>query len=359
MPLAIAEAAADVAAARGRRSPIAARSTCARCSSSAATLAGSAARAAAHLVDDQPRRRARTTSRRARVAGCRRRGRRGCRARTSIADARRRRSAHRRGDELPAWSLPRDAVDGIEIDNPLPERVDRDWAFGGATGRGVKVCILDSGVEAGHPRVGEVASAVAITIDEDGEPSRARTIARATSAGTAPPAPASSARSRPRRRSIRCACSAPGFKGSGACSCRRPALGGRPGLRRDQHEPLDDEARSSATCCTRSPTPPTSSARCSSPRRTTCRSSRSRGGSRPSSRWGATRRTTRCSSTPTRIRPSSSSRAASTSSRLDRRRHDPRDRQQLRDAVHLGDRRADPRQASAADAVPAEDACST
>jgi subtilisin len=73
-------------------------------------------------------------------------------------------------EELPAWSLPRDAAERITIDNPLPQRVDPEWAFGGSTGKGVKVCILDSGVEPGHPRVGEIASAVAITIDENGQP---------------------------------------------------------------------------------------------------------------------------------------------------------------------------------------------
>ena len=55
---------------------------------------------------------------------------------------------------IPAWSLPPSAVGRIAIDNPLPERVDRDWAIGGATGKGVQVCILDSGVEPGHPLVG-------------------------------------------------------------------------------------------------------------------------------------------------------------------------------------------------------------
>jgi subtilisin len=68
----------------------------------------------------------------------------------------------------PAWSLTRDAYASIGLDNPLPDRIDRAWALGGSTGKGVKVCILDSGIEPGHPSVGAVAGAVAMSIDEDG-----------------------------------------------------------------------------------------------------------------------------------------------------------------------------------------------
>ena len=71
-------------------------------------------------------------------------------------------------DLRPAWSLTRDAYDSIVLANPLPDRVDRAWALGGATGKGVKVCILDSGIESGHPLVGKVAGAVVMSVDEDG-----------------------------------------------------------------------------------------------------------------------------------------------------------------------------------------------
>ena len=73
-------------------------------------------------------------------------------------------------DELPAWSLPRDAGGRIALPNPLPARVDREWALAGSTGAGVRVCILDSGVEVDHPLVGGLAGAVAVTVDDEGRP---------------------------------------------------------------------------------------------------------------------------------------------------------------------------------------------
>ena len=70
---------------------------------------------------------------------------------------------------LPAWSLPKDAVDRIALPDDWPERVTRDWAFGGSTGDGVRVCILDSGVDGEHPSVGGLESAVVISLDENEE----------------------------------------------------------------------------------------------------------------------------------------------------------------------------------------------
>ena len=70
---------------------------------------------------------------------------------------------------LPAWSLPKDAVDRIALPAHWPERVTREWALDGATGAGVRVCILDSGVEASHPSVGGLESAVSISLGDDDE----------------------------------------------------------------------------------------------------------------------------------------------------------------------------------------------
>ena len=73
------------------------------------------------------------------------------------------------GEDLPAWSLPAHAVDPISIPISWPERVTPEWALSASTGEGVTVCILDSGVEADHPLVGPVDTAVSVNVSEDGE----------------------------------------------------------------------------------------------------------------------------------------------------------------------------------------------
>lgn len=70
-------------------------------------------------------------------------------------------------ESLPAWSLTADAAQRISIGVEWPEQVTREWAWGGSTGKGASVCILDSGVEAGHPLVGELDQAVAFNRGED------------------------------------------------------------------------------------------------------------------------------------------------------------------------------------------------
>jgi subtilisin len=73
------------------------------------------------------------------------------------------------GESLPAWSLPKDAVERISLPFHWPDRVTREWAWGGSKGAGARVCILDSGVETNHPMVGDLESAVAISLGENEE----------------------------------------------------------------------------------------------------------------------------------------------------------------------------------------------
>lgn len=51
--------------------------------------------------------------------------------------------------DLPAWSEAFTVLDAVAA-LPLPAEA-RDWAWGGATGRGVKVAVVDSGIDADHP----------------------------------------------------------------------------------------------------------------------------------------------------------------------------------------------------------------
>jgi subtilisin len=74
-------------------------------------------------------------------------------------------------DPRPAWSEPfiGDAVRRLAREARL-DRLDRGWAFDGATGRGVAVCIIDSGIEAEHPALaGRVRERVAVEL-RGGEP---------------------------------------------------------------------------------------------------------------------------------------------------------------------------------------------
>jgi subtilisin len=68
---------------------------------------------------------------------------------------------------LPAWSLPAGTAESLEVPTAWPGRVTREWAWGGSTGKGVRVCILDSGIEDGHPLVGDLDGAVAVQVEDD------------------------------------------------------------------------------------------------------------------------------------------------------------------------------------------------
>ncbi len=63
----------------------------------------------------------------------------------------------------PAWSAAF-AADALASLDPVPtlDNLTTEWAWGGSTGRGVKVAVIDSGIDADHPAVGGVQGYVAI-----------------------------------------------------------------------------------------------------------------------------------------------------------------------------------------------------
>lgn len=70
---------------------------------------------------------------------------------------------------LPASSLPHDRIAEIPLETSWPGPIGRDEAWGGSTGHGVRVAVLDSGIEAGHPQVGVVTSSWRVELEPDRE----------------------------------------------------------------------------------------------------------------------------------------------------------------------------------------------
>lgn len=72
---------------------------------------------------------------------------------------------------LPAWSsaFTADSLQSIASSGPLAQ-VTREWAWGGSTGRGVRVAVIDSGIESDHPALGgQVAGGIGIEYDTSAE----------------------------------------------------------------------------------------------------------------------------------------------------------------------------------------------
>ena len=71
-------------------------------------------------------------------------------------------------DSAPAYSAPflRGALKLLAAIAPL-DVMTAEWAWAGSTGRGVKVAVIDTGIDAHHPAVGDVAGYVAIKLVDD------------------------------------------------------------------------------------------------------------------------------------------------------------------------------------------------
>jgi subtilisin family serine protease len=65
------------------------------------------------------------------------------------------------------WRLTGKSPDDVVIDAD-GEAPPPDWAWGGATGKGVRVCVVDSGVDLGHPQIGELRNSWIVSSGPDG-----------------------------------------------------------------------------------------------------------------------------------------------------------------------------------------------
>lgn len=70
-------------------------------------------------------------------------------------------------EPLPSQGIRDEQLEEIALASSWPVEVDREWAFGGSRGAGSRVCILDSGVDFGHPLVGGVERAVRVTAADE------------------------------------------------------------------------------------------------------------------------------------------------------------------------------------------------
>jgi subtilisin len=82
----------------------------------------------------------------------------------NAAPWRRTRPGHPAG--LPAWSMPVSSPGDGLAPASLFTGIDADWAWGGADGLGVRVCVLDSGIEGSHPLVAPVDASWHVVSDD-------------------------------------------------------------------------------------------------------------------------------------------------------------------------------------------------
>ncbi|MEV0730559.1 S8 family serine peptidase [Polymorphospora sp. NPDC050346] len=69
---------------------------------------------------------------------------------------------------VPAWGL-NTAHEEPEAVGLASLTIDRHWAWGGADGSGVRVCVIDTGVDGTHPRVGGLDRSLVVTTSSRGE----------------------------------------------------------------------------------------------------------------------------------------------------------------------------------------------
>lgn len=70
---------------------------------------------------------------------------------------------------IPAWGASTESLQQEKFAVSELDRISPDWAWGGAGGAGVRVAVLDSGVDGAHPMIGQLERSVGIVAGEDGD----------------------------------------------------------------------------------------------------------------------------------------------------------------------------------------------
>ncbi len=70
----------------------------------------------------------------------------------------------------PAWSQ-EFAPDALRYPDPVPvlDQITPDWAWGGSTGKGVRVGVVDSGIDAEHPALGGMVRGGVAVVEQEGQ----------------------------------------------------------------------------------------------------------------------------------------------------------------------------------------------
>jgi subtilisin len=70
---------------------------------------------------------------------------------------------------IPAWGAPTTSLREEEFAMSWLSDVTPEWAWGGSDGSGVRVAVLDSGVDGSHPMIGKLERSVGVMADDHGE----------------------------------------------------------------------------------------------------------------------------------------------------------------------------------------------
>jgi subtilisin family serine protease len=70
---------------------------------------------------------------------------------------------------VPAWGAPAATLPDQPFETSELGLMTDEWAWGGTDGARVRVCLLDSGVDASHPRVGRIAAAMEVDTGPGGD----------------------------------------------------------------------------------------------------------------------------------------------------------------------------------------------